>query len=114
VYAVTVRLFCAAPATRTATEEIRQLIRTVSTPGDRLEHVYVQSNGYGADLVMFLIAGDLASAERTAARLVARAQCGGLPGCEPVTCQVELVLPFAEAALPPDPPRERPPKWPEV
>lgn len=102
VYAVTVRTSCSGPATPRAAAQIRQLLWAVSAPRDSLQHVYVQPSPYGADLVMFLVASDLATAEDVAARLITRAQRAGLIGCTPVTCEVELVLPFAEAALPPD------------
>ncbi len=102
VYAVTVRLSCPAPATPESAAEILRLLRAVSGPADGLEHAYAQPSGYGADLVLFLVAADLVAAERAAAQLVARAQDGGMADCAPLSCEAELVVPFAEAALPPD------------
>jgi hypothetical protein len=104
VYAVTVRLSCPAPATPDAVAGILRLLHTVSDPTDGLEHAYAQPSGLGADLVLFLVADDLVAAERAAARLVARAQDAGLTDCAALTCEAELVVPFAEAALHPDQP----------
>jgi hypothetical protein len=108
VYAVTVRLIYLVAATYVSGEEIRRLIEMVAEPGDGLEHMYARASARGVDVVMFLIAPGLLTAERVAAQLLARAERAGLAGCWPVSCQVELIVPLAEAALPPDPSPEGP------
>jgi hypothetical protein len=102
VYAVTIRLCCASVGGSLPLDEARRQIRAAARPEDGFQHVYVQGSICGADIVLFLVADGLAVAEQTAARLIARAQAAGLAGCRPFTCQVELIVPFAEAALPPD------------
>lgn len=101
---VTVRLDCGEPATIGSTAALRRSVRAVARPGDGLEHVFAQPDPRGAALVMFLVAADLAAAERTARGLIARTGHDGLGGCRPTSCEVELIVPFAEAALPTDPP----------
>jgi hypothetical protein len=103
VYAVTVRMCCAASGGAISVDETRRLVREAAGSGDGLQHIYVQATRCGADVVVFLLADGLAAAERTAAGLIERARQAGLVGCEPTTCEVELIVPFAEAALPRDP-----------
>jgi hypothetical protein len=102
MFAVTIRLRGVAPVTAETAHSVRSVILSAALPGDGLEHVYVQLNGPDADVVLFLLSPGLVRAEATAARLVTRAREAGLVGWETLTCQVELIAPFAEAALPPD------------
>lgn len=86
-----------------AEQRLRELVQRVALAADSLQHVYAQRGGDGLDLVMFLLAADIATAEQVARGIVRRALASGTTGCRPISCQVELVTPFAEAALPPEP-----------
>ncbi|MDQ7911471.1 hypothetical protein RB614_44000 [Phytohabitans sp. ZYX-F-186] len=108
MYAVTVRLIYLVAATHLPGDKLQRLIWMVAEPGDGLEHLYAQASDRGVDVVMFLVAPGLLSAERVAAQLIARAERAGLTGYWPVSCQVELIVPLAEAALPPSPPPDTP------
>jgi hypothetical protein len=102
MFIVTVRVHWAAPVTVKSARLVHAAIEAAASQGDGLEHVYVQTEGPEAGVVLFLLAPDLARAEATAARLVGRAVGDGSAGWRVLSCQAELLMPFSEAALPPD------------
>jgi hypothetical protein len=99
VYAVTVRLRCAPPTSAPLVRRVGDILRSVARADDGLEHLYAEAARDGVNIMLFLVAESLPVAESTALRLVQRAQDAGLTCCHPVSCQVELVVSFAEAGL---------------
>jgi hypothetical protein len=102
MFIVTVRLRWARPVTVESCRQVHGAVEAAAAAGDGLEHVYVQADGPDAGIVLFLLAPDLTGAEATAARLVSRAGAATDARWDVLSCQAELLMPFSEAALPPD------------
>ncbi|HKS99718.1 MAG TPA: hypothetical protein VJT31_09340 [Rugosimonospora sp.] len=102
MFIVTVRLRWAGKLTVESGHDLRGAVEAAARPSDGLEHVYVQTGPPAAGIVLFLLARDLAGAEATAARLVRQAGAGFCGKWEIHSCEAELLVPFTEAALPPD------------
>lgn len=82
---------------------IAGLIRAAASPRDRLEHLYVEQSPQGVHIVLFVLAPDLDSAERTAAVLCERALAGVLGDHLLVDCAVRLNAPLADVFFQRDP-----------
>lgn len=102
MFVVTARLRRALPVAAGTAHQLRRVIAASALPAERLEHVYARVAGPDAAVVLFLLAKDLDQAEATAARLLGRVTSGRLAGWRTMSCQAELIDPFAHRALPPD------------
>jgi hypothetical protein len=102
MFIVTVRLRWAEPISPESVRRVHRAVEAAALPGDGLEHVYVHPGTPDAGIVLFLLAPDLSRAEANAAHLIDRAGRGVAVKWEVISCEAELLLPFTEAALPPD------------
>jgi hypothetical protein len=85
--------------------DLRRRIESAAaaTAANQIQHVYIQGSPDCVYAVLFLIAPDLDTAERTAAGLYEAACAEGLTGFRLVSCQMRLILPFVEPLVATDP-----------
>jgi hypothetical protein len=102
MHAVTVRLQSDEPPSLDSARILAGAVQEAALPTDHLEHVFAQVNGAEVEMVMYFVATNLAGAETTATRLLERALSISSANWRTSTCQAELIVAIAEAALPPD------------
>jgi hypothetical protein len=80
-------------------DRIGQKIKSVAGPEHRLEHLYIRRSADGVNIVLFVIAPDLETAEGAVREIFVRAGLEAVPGYRIADRGVLLIIPIAEASL---------------
>ncbi|MEZ0069935.1 hypothetical protein ABIA32_005983 [Streptacidiphilus sp. MAP12-20] len=103
MYIVIARLAGRDPATDAECSSLHKRIAGIHTPGATICHVYATPVESGMDLVLFVIADTLETAEAVARIMLERALTRAGLDLTIESCNVDLFMPGAEAALGFDP-----------